>query len=85
MQPGSSRNTGKTEVYKRVKIAGMVLFIPIVLAAGPISGYVVGTYITRRFHLPFYVTMALIAVGFASGIMETVRIIKQVLNIEKKT
>jgi len=72
------------ELYKRIKISGMILFIPFVLAAGPLSGYVFGNYICRRFQLPFYMVIVLIVAGFAAGIMETVMIIRRVLSIEKK-
>ena len=75
---------GKRDVYKRVKIAGMISFIPVMLAAGPLGGYFIGDFLENKFNLPSYMTYIFIALGAIAGIRETVRIIRLVLNIDKK-
>lgn len=71
----------KTEFYKRVKIAGMLSFIPVVLAAGPVSGYIVASYLENKFGLPFYVSVICIGLGAVMSIKESVRIIRAVLKL----
>lgn len=74
----------KEELYKQVKIVGMISFIPIVLAAGPLTGYAVGSYLQKRFDLSAHVTNICIAAGFISSLMEVVKIIRIVLKTAKK-
>jgi len=58
----------KEELYKRIKIAGLILYIPIMLLAGPMSGFFLGDYLQRKFHLPYFVLIILICLGLAVGI-----------------
>ncbi len=74
----------KEDFYKGVKIAGFITFIPFMLAAGPLSGYFVGTFLQKRFNLSSYVVFAGIAVGFMAGIMEMIRILRIVTRMNKK-
>jgi len=74
----------KDEFYKRVKIAGMLSFIPFVLAAGPFAGYLLGEYLQKRFALASYVSSVTISIGLITGIIETIRIIRLVYRIENK-
>ncbi|MFH0791499.1 MAG: AtpZ/AtpI family protein, partial [Candidatus Omnitrophota bacterium] len=71
------------EVYKRIRIAGLISFIPIMLAAGPISGFLLGEYIEQKFKFPHYILYIAIGIGFAAGIKETIRIIRLVIKIDK--
>jgi len=73
------------EFYKWVRIAGMVSFIPAILVAGPLSGYFIGGYLEKKFHLPYFVFLICIGVGFAVSIKEVVRIIILVTKIDKKS
>jgi len=75
----------KEEFYKGIKVAGMVSFIPIVLAAGPLSGFLFGDYLTKTFRLPSYILYISIIIGFIASIRETVRIIKVVVKISGKS
>jgi F0F1-type ATP synthase assembly protein I len=70
------------EAYKRIKIAGMISFIPIALAAGPLSGYVVGRYLEKKFSIGPAVIFISVIIGFIAGITETTRIIKLVSKID---
>ena len=74
----------KEELYKRIKIAGMISYIPIMLAAGPLAGFFTGDYLQKKFNLPFYFMVFCILTGVAIGIRESVRIIRLVLKIESK-
>jgi len=74
----------KSELYKRIKIAGMISYIPIMLAAPALAGFFVGDYLQKKFNLPFYFLIFWIAAGMVIGISEAVRIIRQVLKIESK-
>ena len=74
----------KAELYKRIKIAGMVSYIPIMLAAAPLSGFFLGDYLQKKFNLPFYFLILCIVLGAVVGIRESVRIIRLVLKIENK-
>lgn len=73
----------KDEIYKRVKIAGLISLIPTILVAAPLSGYFIGNYLQIRFGLSPYVTFIFAGIGLLAGIRETVRILKLVIKIEK--
>ena len=74
----------KEDLYKRIKIAGMISFIPMVLAAGPLGGYIIGTYIKNKFNLSSVVLYISIGIGFIASITEAVRIIRLVLKVDTK-
>jgi len=74
----------KEELYKRIKIAGMISYIPIMLAAGPLAGFFLGDYLQKKFNLPFYFLVICSGAGIILGIRESVRIIRLVLKIDKK-
>ena len=73
----------KEELYKRVKIAGMIFFIPFATAMGPVLGYFAGNYICKKFHLPYFIVFIFVGIGALSGFLETARIIKLMTKIEK--
>lgn len=73
----------KEELYKRIKIAGMISYIPITLAAAPLSAFFLGDYLQKKFNLPFYFLLSFVAFGIFIGVRESVRIIRLVLKIDK--
>jgi len=73
----------KADLYKYVKIGGMLSFIPFVMVTGPLGGYFLGSYLERRFGVSFYVTAICIILGFAGSARETIRIVRIVLKAEK--
>lgn len=75
-------NLKKTDLYKWIKIAGILSFIPFVLAAGPIAGFFAADFLEKRFGLPQYTTIILVTIGFVGSVRETVRIIKIALRAE---
>lgn len=74
----------KKELFKRIKIAGLISFIPVILAAGPLSGFFVGSFLKEKFRLSAYFLFICIGLGVIISIKEVVRIIRLVLNIDKK-
>lgn len=72
------------EIYKRIKITGMVLFIPFAVAIGPLAGFFAGLYLTKKFSLGAYVVFICVTLGFLSGTFETIRIIKFIFRESKK-
>ena len=66
----------KQDLYKRIKIAGLVTFIPFVLLGAPLTGYIIGDLLIKKLGLPGYTIIILVALGLLAGIRETVRIIK---------
>lgn len=66
----------KQETYKQIKMAGIVMFIPIAVAIGPLSGFFLGEYLIKKFSLGTSVLYICITLGFLSGVWETVRIIR---------
>ncbi len=63
----------------------MISFIPLILAAGPITAYFVGDFLEKRFGFPHYVLFIAITIGALASILEVIRIIRQVLRIENKS
>ncbi|MFH0855410.1 MAG: AtpZ/AtpI family protein [Candidatus Omnitrophota bacterium] len=76
--------TSRQDLYKRIKIAGMISYIPIILAVSPLSGFFLGDYLQKKFNLPFYALVICIAIGIVVGIRESIRIIRLVSRIDKK-
>lgn len=74
----------KAEFYKIAKIWGLVSFIPVVLAAGPIAGYFFGEYLERKFGFAPYISIFLVAIGFIAGGREVVRILKLIHRSDKR-
>jgi F0F1-type ATP synthase assembly protein I len=73
----------KDKMYKRIKIAGLLSFIPFVLAAAPLGGWFLGEFLQKKFNLSVYVTYICILIGVAAGIREVVRIIRLVIRIDR--
>ena len=74
----------KRDIYKGVKIIGFVSFVPVMLAAGPLSGYFVGDFLQKKFNLSSYVVLLSVIIGFITGFMETIRILRAIAKMNKK-
>ena len=72
------------EFYKRIKIAGMISYIPVMLAAPALAGFFLGDYLQKKFNLPFYISIFCIGLGLIIGIRESIRIIRLALKMESK-
>lgn len=69
--------------YKHVKIVGFLSFIPIILFAGPLMGYIAADYLMKRFNWVSWLPIIGAALGFAASVDESIRIIRIVLKIDK--
>lgn len=67
---------GSTEVYKWIKIGGLLSLIPFVLIAGPLMGYLAYDYLHKSFGVQEYISYILISIGFAASVRETIRIVR---------
>lgn len=74
----------KAEVYYRIKVAGALMFIPLVLGAGPLGGYLLGKFLEDHFTVPKFVLPILIVLGTIGSISETVKVIRFLAKAEEK-
>lgn len=81
MDQGDKR---KADVYKWIKIGGLLSFLPFVLVAGPIGGYILGNYLVNKFHLPAYASLIFITIGFLASLKEAVKVIRLALKTQEK-
>jgi len=79
MTPGQKN---KDSTYRWIKIAGLMSFLPFVLAAGPFAGYLLGSYLHERYGAPQYVLLIAVSIGFAGSVVETVKLVKFALKTE---
>lgn len=70
------------DIYRWIKIGGILSFLPFVMVAGPFAGYLLGDYLEKRFHLPHYIYIFCIIIGLAAGIIETIRMLKVAIKAE---
>lgn len=81
MSQGDKR---RADLYKWIKIGGLLSFLPFVLVAGPMAGFLLGNYLEKKLGLPSWVSIALITVGFIGSLRETIRVVKIALRTQEK-
>lgn len=69
--------------YKNVKIAGLLLFIPLILPSGPLAGYYCADFLVKRYSFPEYCYAIFVVIGLLAGFAETARIIKLAIKTAK--
>jgi hypothetical protein len=74
----------KADLYRWIKIGGLLSFLPFVLGAGPIAGFYLGNYLEHRFGLPVYVSIVLVTIGFIASLKESIRIVRIALRTQEK-
>jgi hypothetical protein len=74
----------KEKIYKWIKIGGLLSFLPFVMAAGPLGGYLIGDFLQKKFGLGPVAMAVCIILGFIGSAFETVKIIKSALRAEEK-
>lgn len=72
----------KQDIFRFIKIAGMVSFIPFVLVSGPLAGYLAGEFLAEKLSFP-YLKLICVFVGFIAAIFETFKIVRLVLKLDK--
>lgn len=76
--------TDKKELYKRIKIGGILSFIPFVLMGGALMGYLGGSYLEKKISAaPLIVFPICVALGMLVSVIEVVRIIKLAVKISE--
>ncbi|MDP3804497.1 MAG: hypothetical protein Q8Q87_02970 [Candidatus Omnitrophota bacterium] len=73
----------KQEIYKWIRLGGLLSFIPFVLVAGPMAGYMAGEYLIGRFGFPPLTSFVLGTVGFVGSARETIRIISIAIKTDR--
>lgn len=79
IMPPRSGDKDKSEFFLRARQIGILTSIPLILALGPLIGYFAGSWIDRKFGFYPVGTLALIGLGFAASVRETVRMIREAL------
>ncbi len=74
----------KHELYKWIKIAGMLSFIPFVLIAGISAGYFIGNALVRKFNAAAITLPVSIVAGILVSAVEVIRIVRLVLKIDRE-
>ena len=64
------------EFYVRIRTAGLLAIIPIVLATGPLGGYLIADLLVKRLGFPGYTIAFCVIIGFIAGIRETIKVIR---------
>jgi len=59
-----------------LRITGLVANIPIMLAAGPVLGYFLGSWLDSKLGTQPWLVVVLALLGFAAGVNGTIRIIR---------
>lgn len=75
----------KKEIYKLIKIGGLLSFVPAILFSGPLSGYFLGDYLVKKFSLSSVFLFIIIGIGFMASLAEAVRVIRFVFRIEAES
>lgn len=75
----------KAEFYRLAKIWGLLTFIPVVLAAGPLTGYFLGEYLEKRFGFAPYLSLLCLALGFTTSIREIIKILRIIYKTDAKS
>lgn len=74
----------KTEFYRLSKIWGLISFIPVVLAAGPLAGYFLGDYLEKRFGFAPYLSLFCLGLGFVTSATEIIKILRLIKKTDGK-
>ncbi|MCX5678163.1 MAG: hypothetical protein NTY76_03535 [Candidatus Omnitrophica bacterium] len=72
------------ELYRWVRTAGLLAVIPIILAGGPLGGYLIADLLIKKFTLPGYTAVICVILGFIASVQETIRIIKIALRTKER-
>lgn len=83
-EAGQPPRTAAREYGERLRSVGILGSIPIILAAGPIVGVLIGQWLDGRFGTDPWLAALMAALGFAAGVREMIRLIRRSNAEEKK-
>jgi hypothetical protein len=66
----------KVEFYRLTKVWGLLTFVPVVLAAGPLAGYFLGEYLEKKIGFAPYLSLIFMGFGFYTSVREIIKILK---------
>ncbi|MFA5165159.1 MAG: AtpZ/AtpI family protein [Candidatus Omnitrophota bacterium] len=66
----------KAEFYRLTKVWGLLTFVPVVLAAGPLAGYFLGEYLEKKIGFAPYLSLIFMGFGFYTSVREIIKILK---------
>ncbi|HOX09579.1 MAG TPA: AtpZ/AtpI family protein [Candidatus Omnitrophota bacterium] len=66
----------KAEFYKLTKVWGLLSFVPVVLAAGPLAGYFLGEFLEKKIGFAPYLSLVFMGLGFYTSVREIIKILK---------
>lgn len=73
----------KQELYKWIRVAGMLSFIPFVLIAGIFAGYFIAELLIKNFAFTQHAIPIFVTLGILISLIEVMRIVKLVIKIDK--
>jgi len=79
-----TENKKKAEFYKLAKVWGLISFIPVILAAGPLAGYFMGDYLEKKMGFAPYLSLLCMALGFVTSVREIIKILKLIDKTDRK-
>jgi F0F1-type ATP synthase assembly protein I len=83
MTPTNKNPEDRDALYSQVKQLGILTVVPVILLVGPAIGFLLGSWIDRKFHIYPWVTIIGVALGFVAAAREIVRLLRQVLKEDK--
>lgn len=72
------------KIYRSVKIIGFILYIPLILAAGPLMGLEAGRFFIEKWGWPGMTPLVLAGLGFLAGVIESFKLARRALEIESQ-
>ena len=72
------------KVFRWIKVGGLLSLIPIVLAAGPLTGYLAADFLVKKLNFPGWTSIVCVIIGFVASAQEVVRIVKAALIASKE-
>jgi len=69
----------KKEVYRWVRIGGLITLVPVSLCVGPLAGYFAGEWLIEKLLFPQWSLAACILAGLLGSILETIHIIRSAI------
>jgi F0F1-type ATP synthase assembly protein I len=73
-----SPKDSRSDYRRQLRLAGMALVIPTLLAASPLVGFYLGRWIGALLGGPQIGGLIGLALGFVAGVRETIRLIRRV-------
>ena len=74
----------KERIYRQVTVVAVLSLVPVVLAAGVVTGCLAGGFLEQKFRAPAYVFLGCVLFGIGGGIYEVFRLIRLAIKLDKE-